>query len=154
MPKFGNTLPKMDDVFKSHPKPEVMKDLIAAHRLRAIDILQNVMPAKILEITDLIKQEENPSSPFYKGQIFELSYTKPKLSQPATGDAYQGAEVTSLTDKPVLPVDISALSIADAPEVGGVRMGQHWFEVVKVNENQMKCNEIVFRRVFLTTGRR
>ncbi|WWC73677.1 uncharacterized protein I206_107649 [Kwoniella pini CBS 10737] len=150
MPKFGITLPKMDDVFKSHPKPDVTKDLMAKYRLRAIDILQNIMPAKIIDIENLINQEKDSSSPFYTGQVFEAAYSAPKLIQPALivdENENKGSGESSLTDKPIMPADITTCSTTGEEKPQDVRIGQHWFEVVKVNKNQMKCNEIVFKEL-------
>ncbi|WVF68247.1 hypothetical protein IAT40_003012 [Kwoniella sp. CBS 6097] len=93
MPKFGSTMPSMEDVFKSHPRPEVAKDLLAFQRLRAREILQTIMPEKIEHIRSLLKKEEDPSSPLYSGRAFEPSYTMPVLAQPRIDG--QGGIVTS-----------------------------------------------------------
>ncbi|OCF61976.1 hypothetical protein L486_01642 [Kwoniella mangroviensis CBS 10435] len=142
MPRFGSTLPKMDEVFKSHPDQEVIKELITARRLRAIDILQYQIPAKIVEIQKLIDQEEDPSSPFYKGQVFEVAYTDPKILQPSemTQRSQPDREGELGKEKLVLPQDITK---PEANDGEGLRMGPHWFEVVQVNPVQVKCMEIV-----------
>ncbi|WVW86909.1 hypothetical protein I302_108964 [Kwoniella bestiolae CBS 10118] len=147
MPKFGSTLPKMDEVFMAHPRPEVLKDLVASRRLRAIDILQNLIPAKITTVQAIIDQEEDPSSPFYKGQVFEVAYTDPKILQPSeliASDAHPKGEGELGSEKLILPQDITKPGPNDGE---GVRMGPHWFEVVRVNPVQVKCMEIVTREL-------
>ncbi|OCF33557.1 hypothetical protein I317_03582 [Kwoniella heveanensis CBS 569] len=94
MPKFGSTMPSMEDVFKTHPRPNVTKDLLAFQRLRATEILQTIIPEKITHIRSLLKQEEDPSSPLFAGRAFEPSYTMPVLAQPRI-DGQAGGVVTS-----------------------------------------------------------
>ncbi|WRT69716.1 uncharacterized protein IL334_006706 [Kwoniella shivajii] len=151
MPKFGSTLPKMDDVFKSHPHPEILTDLITSQRLRAVDILQNLIPAKITEIQALIKQEDNPSSPLYRGQVNEPAYTDPKIFQPTdTARLQVGEDGEKLgLGKIIMPKDITSIKGSGNSNHDGddVRMGSHWFEVVQLNPIQVKCMNIVTKEL-------
>ncbi|WWC92819.1 uncharacterized protein L201_007778 [Kwoniella dendrophila CBS 6074] len=141
MPRFGSSLPKLDDVFKSHPKREVLKDLITAQRLQAIDILQNVMPIKIVEIRNLIKQEEDPSSMFFKDQVFEVIFTDVNLQQPSS-ITQDGSE-----RKVIVPNDLDTAQKTEGHNSPDAKIGDHWFEVLKPNPVHAECMKIVAKEL-------
>ncbi|WVQ95800.1 hypothetical protein IAU59_002899 [Kwoniella sp. CBS 9459] len=121
MPKFGSTMPTMEDVFKSHPRPEVAKDLLAFQRLRATEILQSIIPGKIEHIRSLLKQEEDPSSVLFAGRAFEPSYTMPVLAQPRLDG--QGGIVTSGKADKLPEDDIADISPAEGAGVDQSQSG-------------------------------
>ncbi|WWD20332.1 hypothetical protein CI109_104808 [Kwoniella shandongensis] len=160
-------LPKMDDVFKSHPRPEVIKDLLVSRRLQTIDLLQNVFPSKILYLRDLLAGEKDPSSPFWGGLIDSDDYNKMELHQPdryikdreATKKIEVGSDsdtevVDSVEREIILPKDIYTEGVPISTskdetnrgkegEAIEYRIGAHFFEVFDTNKSHMKAMEIV-----------
>ncbi|WVQ77758.1 hypothetical protein IAR50_007448 [Cryptococcus sp. DSM 104548] len=167
MPKFSNNLPKMEDVMKTQPQPQVLQDLLAARRLQAVSIIHNDFPAKILHIQKLLEGENDPNSPFWKDIVFEKAYTEPSIGQPGVpkgidgldlnngahenGDKGEGEEGTVGKEKlqAVLPKDIvtRTTGLSGDQEGENVRMGMHWFEVFKVNEKQDECIKIITKEL-------
>ncbi|WVQ78930.1 hypothetical protein IAT38_001022 [Cryptococcus sp. DSM 104549] len=164
MPKFSSTAPKMEDVFKTQPKPEIFQNLLIERRAQAIDILQNNFPEKIAHLQTMLKGENDPSSIFWVGRVEEPGFTEPKVLQP-TEDAIAEYEKlrTNGSDavmedgagrekrQVVLPKDIVARGVQavqeDADESKGVRMGMHWFEIMEVNQVQSECLKVIVKEL-------
>ncbi|WVR08025.1 hypothetical protein IAU60_005069 [Kwoniella sp. DSM 27419] len=137
MPRFGDQLPKMDDVFKSHPHPDVLNDLLSSYRLRAIELLQTTIPEKISHIQSLIKAEYDPESDLYHGRAFGPVYSAPRMSQPSKAD--EGGDTL------VMPSDIVTETAANGS--GKSIVALHAFESFPVNLEHAKIVQILLREL-------
>lgn len=126
---------------------EVEQELLATRRKQAIDILQNSFPYKIEHIQKLIAFKDDPSSIFYKDVVFEPSFTQSAITQPSVDVEAQiqalkqlnlsESGMTGSAEKMVMPEDIVGKGkkvFGEEETVEGVRVGMHWFEVMKVNK--------------------
>lgn len=126
---------------------EVEQERLAARRKQAIDILQNSFPCKIEHIQKLIAYEDDLSSVFYKDVVFEPSFTQSAITQLSVDAEAQiqalkqlnlsESGMTGSAEKTVMPEDIVGKGkkvFGEEETVEGVRVGMHWFEVMKVNK--------------------
>ncbi|WVN89913.1 uncharacterized protein L203_105143 [Cryptococcus depauperatus CBS 7841] len=145
-------LSKMDNVFKSHPQPHVLKDLLAQRRKMATDIIHNCIPAKILHFQALIAEENNPESIWYHETSSQPSYTDIKMIQPTRelqtslkNESNEGKNITLPDD--LIGNDKGVEEGVDS-QGGNQNKGSqsdHWFEVLDTNKTIMECMEIIGR---------
>ncbi|ODN72893.1 hypothetical protein L202_08316 [Cryptococcus amylolentus CBS 6039] len=165
MSKYSNNLPKMEDVMKTQPQPQVLRDLLSARRVQAASIIHNDFPSKILHIQKLLEGENDPNSPFWKDIVFEKAYAEPTIGQPELPKGLGGLDINGSNEngaksdgeegtvgkekfQVVLPKDIVTCSTNLTEEQeGGIRLGMHWFEVFKVNETHNECIKIITKEL-------
>ncbi|KAK4685079.1 hypothetical protein P7C73_g5081, partial [Tremellales sp. Uapishka_1] len=141
----------MADVFKTAPQAEIVTDLLDEYRLKAIDILQNVIPARIVHIKSLLEQETSPDSVIWPGHIETHDYVRPRKEQVMPSLKVQIPEL-------VLPDEIVRAKGGQIDDGGdedggaypgkeekgdvGVRGGVHWFEYIPQNDAQVALIKI------------
>ncbi|WVQ78939.1 hypothetical protein IAT38_001031 [Cryptococcus sp. DSM 104549] len=80
---------KMDpNLFKSpnNPATTVIQAVRSAHRQRATELLQTIIPNKITHLQRLIAEASSPESPFWPGHVDSDAYTKLEARLPNKGE--------------------------------------------------------------------
>ncbi|KAL7425140.1 hypothetical protein Q5752_000828 [Cryptotrichosporon argae] len=125
---------ELQDLWRAHPQPEIMKDLLAAARARARAILTTDLPAKITHLRALLEGEGDPTSDLYPGIVEKGAYVHAAL-EPAPKDAAASPGVEAGdADKTQVVVDNNDGDHGD---------GRRWTDRLRIHETQARLSLVL-----------